>query len=76
MSTWIRWWKYWACWRMLVICLVAMALSFLSAFFIPEPWGILLVFVICGIGSFLLKHYIPDMVETIAKDIEEQEKPQ
>jgi hypothetical protein len=61
---------------MWVICLIAMALSFLSAYFLPHPWGLLLVFVICGIGGALLRHYIPDVIETIVKDIEEQEKPQ
>ena len=75
MGTWIRWWKYWACWRVLIIVLVAMALSFVSAYFLPSPWGLVLLLIICGISGMLIRRYMPDMVETIEKDIEEQEKP-
>lgn len=76
MNIWIRWWKYWAYWRVLIIALVAMALSFVSAYFLPSPWGLVLSLIICSISGILIRRYIPNMVETIKKDIEEQEKPQ
>lgn len=43
----IKWWKSKFAWMIIILVLIAMVLSFLSAYFLPNPWGLILVFLIC-----------------------------
>jgi hypothetical protein len=59
----VKWWKYWEIWRVFIIGIMSMVLSFLSAYFIPTPYGVIGVFIICGIGGILIRKYGPSAIK-------------
>jgi len=74
MNIWIRWWRYWSFWRVFLIAILAIGFSFLSAYFLPGPWGWILAIIIALIGQGLLRKYIPEMVSVLFNDVESQAK--
>ena len=47
MANWIKWWKSKFFWTIFGIAIIAMVLSFLSAYFLPHPWGLICVILVC-----------------------------
>lgn len=47
MANWIKWWKSKFFWTIFGIAIIAMVLSFLSAYFLPSPWGLICVILVC-----------------------------
>ena len=47
MANWVKWWKSKFFWIIFSIEIIAMVLSFLSAYFLPSPWGLICVILVC-----------------------------
>lgn len=73
MATWIRWWRYWEVWRVFLICLIAMGIAFVSVYFLPNIYGLIILLIICAIARLLLKKYFPDMVNVLIEDVERKQ---
>ena len=58
----IRWWKYWSIWRVLLILLGSVGIGFILAYFLPHPWGLIGVIIICIICGILMWKYGADAI--------------
>ena len=70
----IKWWKHWEICRFFLISFLTVILGFLSAYFIPIPYGIIGVFVILGIGAALLWKYRANFVEKLIQILLEDDE--
>lgn len=66
MSTWVKWWKNKTVVTVFIIALVAMVLSFITAYFIT--WGWIPSIIIAGTGGILIRRVI---INAVNKWIEE-----
>lgn len=66
MSTWVKWWKNKTVVTVFIIALIAMVLSFITAYFIT--WGWILSIIIAGTGGILIRRVI---INAVNKWIEE-----
>ena len=62
MGNLIKWWKYWSIWRVILILLGSIGISFISAYFLPHPWGLIGIIVICIIEGILIRKYGADAI--------------
>lgn len=51
MSNWIKWWKNKTVMNIMYILLTTVISSAISAIFIPWPWNLITVLIICAIGG-------------------------
>jgi uncharacterized membrane protein YccC len=51
MSNWIKWWKNKTVMNIIYILLTTVISSAISAIFIPWPWNLITVLIICAIGG-------------------------
>jgi uncharacterized membrane protein YccC len=51
MSNWIKWWKSKTVMNIIYILLTTVISSAISAIFIPWPWNLITVLIICAIGG-------------------------
>lgn len=58
MATWIKWWKSKFAWTIIGLVTLAMVLSFLSAYFMVDPWGLICAVLICVPTGFILRELI------------------
>lgn len=52
-----KWWKYWSIWRVFLILFSSVGIGFILAYFLPYPWNLIGVIVICIIGGLLFRKY-------------------
>ena len=65
MANWVKWWKSKFFWIIFGIEIIAMVLSFLSAYFLPSPWGLICVILICIPSGIAIKKKIEDWLDTL-----------
>ncbi len=58
MANWVKWWKSKFAWTIIGLVALAMVLSFLSAYFIVDPWGLIGVFLICLPTGYILRRMV------------------
>lgn len=76
MANWIRWWEYKSFLKLIGTAVGAVVLCLLCALFIPTPWCLIPIAVIVIVGRFLIKKFIPGMLDDLAKifGIDDEEK--
>lgn len=57
MENLFKWWKYWSIWRVFLILFSSVGISFILVYFLPHPWGLIGVIIICIVGGILVRKY-------------------
>lgn len=76
MAEWIRWWEYKSFLKLMCTAVGTVVLGLLCALFIPTPWCLIPIGVIVIVGSFLIRKFIPGMLDDLAEifGIDNEEK--
>lgn len=61
MNEWIKWWKDETFMTILAAALIAMAVTFLLAYFIE--WGWIFAFPVCGVAGLYIRRKIINKIE-------------
>ena len=61
----IKWWKNKDCIKLLIGLLILMGICFITAYFISNLYGLVLVLIELYIGTRLLKRYISNIVDYV-----------
>ena len=69
-TKWIKWWNYISFWKVFGIGILAIILSFISAYFISSFWCLCLILPICGVAGYFIKKWVPDVLRDLMKELE------
>jgi hypothetical protein len=67
MANWIRWWNYASFWKLFGTGIGTVVICLLCGLFIPTPWCLIPIGVLCIIARILIKKIFPNVLEDLAK---------
>ena len=74
MANWFKWWNYPSFWKLFGVAIGAVVICLFCALFIPGPWYLIPIGVVCLIGRFLIKRLFPNVADDIIKESNRNEE--
>lgn len=68
MAEFFKWWNYPSMYKMMIAGIVAVILCFLCGYFIPRPWFLIPISIICIIFGIIGKRLFPTLFDDIIKE--------
>lgn len=69
MANWIRWWNYASFWKFFGASIGTVVLCLLCGLFIPTPWCLIPIGILCIVGGVLMRKIFPSVLKDLAKEM-------